>query len=97
MHFRNEKNHKKGVSHFLEKLSYSRTQNYESPEHMVAALEPYGGMYESLHFRDVAVFIVSCLPDGLETATDILSQVFIEIGLRLKIHLVVRFIDFWIF
>jgi len=71
---RNEKSHKKGVSHFLEKLSFSRTRDFESPEHMVAALEPYGGMYESLHFKDVAVFIVSCLPDGLDTATDILSQ-----------------------
>ena len=73
--FRHEKNHKEGVAHFLEKLSFSRTRKYESPEQMVAALEPYGGMYESLHFKDVAVFIVSCLPDGLDTATEILSQV----------------------
>ena len=42
---------------------------------MISALEPYGGMYEALHFRDVGVFTVSCLPDGVDTATHVLSQV----------------------
>lgn len=71
---RNENNHKAGVAHFLEKLSFGSTAKFESPDHVASALEPFGGITEALHFRDVAVYSVSCLSDGLDTATDVLSQ-----------------------
>ena len=73
--YRNENNHKAGVAHFLEKLSFGITAKFESSDHVASALEPYGGITEALHFRDVAVYSVSCLSDGLDTATDVLSQV----------------------
>ena len=63
------------MAHFMEKLSFGSTAKFESADRVASALEPYGGITEALHFRDVGVYTVSCLPDGLDTATDVLSQV----------------------
>jgi len=71
---RHEAAYQSGVSHFLEKLAFQSTGKYKSSDDIVEALQPYGGMAESLHFRDVAVYTISCFKNGVPMATEILSE-----------------------
>ena len=48
---RHEAAYQSGVSHFLEKLAFQSTGKYQSSDDIVEALQPYGGMAESQHFR----------------------------------------------
>lgn len=68
---RHEAQYQSGVSHFLEKLAFQSSGKYKNADE---ALQPYGGIIDSQHFRDVAVYTISCFKNGVPIATEILSE-----------------------
>ena len=66
---------KSGITHFLEKLSFNRTSEYESKDHIQQDLEKHGGICDCQGSRDSLIYAASIDSRGLETIVKILSEV----------------------
>lgn len=72
---RNEAAFASGVNHFLEKLAFNSTEKFESKEQIFQMLEKHGGICDCQTTRDTMIHAVSLQKEGLEAATELLSQV----------------------
>ena len=63
------------MSHFLEKLSFGRTEKFESRDHILQDLEKHGGICDCQGSRDSLIYAASIDSRGLETIINILSEV----------------------
>lgn len=64
-----------GISHFLEKLSFGKTEKFESRDQILQSLEKHGGICDCQGSRDSLIYAASIDSRGLETIVDILSEV----------------------
>ena len=71
---RYEINYPSGVSHFLEKLSFHSTLNYESKNEIYKELEQHGGMVDCQSTRDSLIYAASIDSRKLETAVKIIAE-----------------------
>jgi len=64
-----------GVSHFLEKLAFGSTQNYESRDNILQEFEKYGGICDCQSSRDSFIYAASIESNALDVAVKILGDV----------------------
>lgn len=64
-----------GMSHFLEKLSFGKTEKYDSRDHIMQDLEKHGGICDCQGSRDSLIYAASIDSRGLATIVNILSEV----------------------
>ncbi|XP_034934529.1 mitochondrial-processing peptidase subunit alpha [Chelonus insularis] len=64
-----------GISHFLEKLAFSSTKNYENKDNIMMALEKHGGICDCQASRDTIIYAASAERQGLDTVTKILGDI----------------------
>ena len=64
-----------GMSHFLEKLSFGKTEQYESKDHILQDLEKHGGICDCQGSRDSLIYAASIDSRGLGVIVNILSEV----------------------
>jgi processing peptidase subunit alpha len=72
---RYELSFRSGITHFLEKLSFNRTQRFESRDHILKDLEKHGGICDCQGSRDSIIYAASIDSRGLDTIVRILSEV----------------------
>ncbi|XP_060569343.1 mitochondrial-processing peptidase subunit alpha-like [Ruditapes philippinarum] len=72
---RYEVNYPSGINHFLEKLAFSKTTNYENRDKINQVLEKVGGICDCQSSRDTMIYAMSLEREGLPEALDILSDV----------------------
>ncbi|XP_075241411.1 mitochondrial-processing peptidase subunit alpha-like [Convolutriloba macropyga] len=63
-----------GVTHFLEKMAFSSTANYNSKDDILQTLAQHGGICDCQFSRDVAFYALSISNKSVQTGLDILSQ-----------------------
>ncbi|XP_071096614.1 mitochondrial-processing peptidase subunit alpha-like isoform X1 [Haliotis cracherodii] len=64
-----------GVSHFLEKLAFCSTTEYENRDHILQELEKHGGICDCQGSRDTLIYAASAETTGLPAVMNILSEV----------------------
>ncbi|KAH0564575.1 mitochondrial-processing peptidase subunit alpha [Cotesia glomerata] len=64
-----------GISHFLEKLAFNSTKNYESRDEIMLTLEKHGGICDCQSSRDTFIYAASAESQGLDTVTKILGDI----------------------
>lgn len=64
-----------GVSHFLEKLAFHSTQEFQDKDKILKELEQHGGICDCQSSRDTFVYAASADSRGLDAVTRILSEV----------------------
>ncbi|CAG5095106.1 Similar to PMPCA: Mitochondrial-processing peptidase subunit alpha (Pongo abelii) [Cotesia congregata] len=64
-----------GISHFLEKLAFNSTKNYESRDEIMLTLEKHGGICDCQASRDTFIYAASAESQGLDTVTKILGDI----------------------
>ncbi|XP_065225475.1 mitochondrial-processing peptidase subunit alpha [Planococcus citri] len=63
-----------GVSHFLEKLAFNSTVNYESKDAILKELEKYGGICDCRSSRDAFMYAASALREGLDPVMKVIAD-----------------------
>ncbi|XP_029019299.1 mitochondrial-processing peptidase subunit alpha [Betta splendens] len=71
---RYEAKYPSGISHFLEKLSFSSTAQYGSKDEILFALEKHGGICDCKTTRDIATYAVSAEAKSLDTVVSLLAD-----------------------
>jgi len=71
-----------GISHFLEKISYSSTQKFNSKDEILLRLEKYGGICDCQSTRDTFLYAASIDRRGLEATLEILGDVVLRPQIR---------------
>lgn len=71
---RYEAGHRPGISHFLEKLAYNSTIEYDSKDSIMKVLEKYGGICDCQGSRDTLIYAASVHLKGLQSAMHLLSE-----------------------
>ena len=69
-----EANHTPGVSHFLEKMAFNSTVEFESKDSIMKVLEEYGGICDCQGSRDTMIYAASIHSKGLQSAVHLLSE-----------------------
>ncbi|XP_065197208.1 mitochondrial-processing peptidase subunit alpha-like [Sycon ciliatum] len=64
-----------GISHVLERMAFTGSRKYPSRAHVMAELDQYGGLVDCQFHREVGVYTLSVLANGLEKAMEILADV----------------------
>ncbi|XP_015113660.1 mitochondrial-processing peptidase subunit alpha [Diachasma alloeum] len=64
-----------GISHFLEKLAFNSTKNYESKDHIMLMLEKHGGICDCQASRDTFVYAASAERHGLDSVAKVLGDI----------------------
>ncbi|XP_063973195.1 mitochondrial-processing peptidase subunit alpha [Diachasmimorpha longicaudata] len=64
-----------GIAHFLEKLAFNSTKNYESKDHIMLLLEKHGGICDCQASRDTFVYAASAECHGLDSVTKVLGDI----------------------
>ncbi|RWS27029.1 mitochondrial-processing peptidase subunit alpha-like protein, partial [Leptotrombidium deliense] len=64
-----------GITHFLEKLSFNSTVDYNSKEDMMKELEKHGGICDCQGSRDTLIYAASVETGGLDSVVKMLSEV----------------------
>ncbi|KAK0172268.1 hypothetical protein PV328_005607 [Microctonus aethiopoides] len=64
-----------GISHFLEKLAFNSTKNYENKDDIMWTLEKHGGICDCQASRDTFVYAASAERNGLDTVTRVLGDI----------------------
>ncbi|CAH1787055.1 unnamed protein product [Owenia fusiformis] len=72
---RYEVNYPSGVSHFIEKLAFGATSNYESRDVILQELEKHGGICDCQGSKDTLIYAISAETAGLSKVLDVLSDV----------------------
>lgn len=63
-----------GVSHFLEKLAFQSTQDFDSKDSILKVLEKHGGICDSQCARDTFIYAASAERRGVESVTRVLAE-----------------------
>ncbi|KAK6194779.1 hypothetical protein SNE40_000339 [Patella caerulea] len=63
-----------GISHFLEKLAFGETSQFESRDQIFQNLEKHGGICDSQSSRDTLIYAVSAERSGLPTVINVLGE-----------------------
>lgn len=71
-----------GVSHFLEKISYSSTEKFGSKDEILLRLEKYGGICDCQSTRDTFLYAASFDRRGLGPTCEILADVVLRPQIR---------------
>lgn len=71
---RYEVNLTSGISHFLEKLAYNSTVDFDSKDSIMKVLENYGGICDCQGSRDTLIYAASIHLKGLESAMHLISE-----------------------
>lgn len=64
-----------GISHFLEKLAFNSTKNFESRDHILLAMEKHEGIFDCQASRDTFIYAASAERKGLNSTTQILADI----------------------
>ncbi|KAL5012459.1 hypothetical protein ScPMuIL_011010 [Solemya velum] len=64
-----------GISHFLEKLAFSSTTQFENRDAILQELEKHGGICDCQGSRDTLIYAISAETKGLASVINILSEV----------------------
>ncbi|XP_005089371.2 mitochondrial-processing peptidase subunit alpha [Aplysia californica] len=64
-----------GITHFLEKMSFGKTTNWEDRDKILQELEKVGGICDCQGSRDTLVYAASTRTDGLQRVMNVLSDV----------------------
>ncbi|XP_043476997.1 mitochondrial-processing peptidase subunit alpha [Leptopilina heterotoma] len=64
-----------GISHFLEKLAFNSTKNFESRDHILLAMEKHEGIFDCQASRDTFIYAASAERKGLNSITQILADI----------------------
>lgn len=67
-----------GISHFLEKLAFCSTNQYNGRDEILQELEKYGGICDCQGSRDTLIYASSIDTRGLEAVTNVLSEVILH-------------------
>ncbi|RWS03327.1 mitochondrial-processing peptidase subunit alpha-like protein [Dinothrombium tinctorium] len=67
-----------GISHFLEKLAFNSTINYNGKEDILKELERHGGICDCQGSRDTLIYAASVETKGLESVVRMLSEVILS-------------------
>jgi len=70
-----EGGYQSGISHFLEKLSFSSTSKYKNRDEILQQLESHGGICDCQGSRDTLIYACSANRRGLPVVVDLLSEV----------------------
>ncbi|UYV73113.1 PMPCA [Cordylochernes scorpioides] len=71
---RYETNYPKGISHFLEKLAFNATIQYNSKDEILQELEKHGGICDCQGSRDTLIYAASAYTSGLDPVISLLSE-----------------------
>ncbi len=77
-----EAKHFPGTSHFLEKMAYNSTVEFESKDSIMQVLEKYGGICDCQGSRDTMIYAASIHSKGLPSAVHLLSEAVLRPHLR---------------
>jgi processing peptidase subunit alpha len=72
---RYEVSHPSGISHFLEKLAFNSTSDYENKDQIMRNLEKFGGICDCQGSRDTLIYAASIDSRGLSSVVHLLSEV----------------------
>uniref|UniRef100_A0A8C1PR86 Mitochondrial-processing peptidase subunit alpha n=1 Tax=Cyprinus carpio TaxID=7962 RepID=A0A8C1PR86_CYPCA len=75
---RHEAKYPSGIAHFLEKLSFSSTAQFESKDEILLTLEKHGGICDCQTSRDTTMYAVSAEVKGLDTVVNLLSDAVLQ-------------------
>ncbi|XP_019612332.2 mitochondrial-processing peptidase subunit alpha [Rhinolophus sinicus] len=64
-----------GIAHFLEKLAFSSTSQFDSKDEILLTLEKHGGICDCQTSRDTTMYAVSADSKGLDTVVGLLADV----------------------
>ncbi|KAF4016812.1 hypothetical protein G4228_007751 [Cervus hanglu yarkandensis] len=64
-----------GIAHFLEKLAFSSTDQFDSKDEILLTLEKHGGICDCQTSRDTTMYAVSADSKGLDTVVGLLADV----------------------
>ncbi|XP_033227616.1 mitochondrial-processing peptidase subunit alpha-like [Belonocnema kinseyi] len=64
-----------GISHFLEKLAFNSTKNFQNNDHIMLSLEKYGGICLCDASRDTFIYYASAERQALNTMTKVLGDI----------------------
>uniref|UniRef100_A0A8C5KJV2 Mitochondrial-processing peptidase subunit alpha n=1 Tax=Jaculus jaculus TaxID=51337 RepID=A0A8C5KJV2_JACJA len=67
-----------GIAHFLEKLAFSSTAQYDSKDEILLTLEKHGGICDCQTSRDTTMYAVSADSKGLDTVVSLLAEVVLQ-------------------
>lgn len=71
---RYERNHPNGISHFIEKLAFNSTEDFDSKDSIMKILEKYGGICDCQGSRDTLIYAASVHSKGLDSVMHLLSE-----------------------
>ncbi|KAH7640275.1 hypothetical protein DERF_004789 [Dermatophagoides farinae] len=71
---RYERNHVNGISHFIEKLAFNSTIDFDSKDSIMKVLEKYGGICDCQGSRDTLIYAASVHSKGLESVMHLISE-----------------------
>lgn len=71
---RYEVNHKPGISHYLEKLAFNSTAEFDNKDSIMKVLEKYGGICDCQGSRDTLIYAASIHSKGVESIVHLLSE-----------------------
>lgn len=71
-----------GISHFLEKISFSSTAKFNSKDEILLRLEKYGGICDCQSTRDTFLYAASFHRRGLDSTMEILADVVLRPQVR---------------
>ncbi|CAB3373705.1 Hypothetical predicted protein [Cloeon dipterum] len=63
-----------GVSHFLEKLAFSSSAEYEDRDHIMQVLEEHGGICDCQSSRDTFIYAASADTRGVDNVVSVLAD-----------------------
>lgn len=72
---RHEARYPAGISHFLEKLSFSGSQLYRTKDEIMKAVEDMGGILDCQTSRDTTIFAASVSTEHLQSLVELLGDV----------------------
>uniref|UniRef100_T1ILS6 Guanine nucleotide-binding protein-like 3 homolog n=1 Tax=Strigamia maritima TaxID=126957 RepID=T1ILS6_STRMM len=67
-----------GISHYLEKLAFNSTSEYQNREAIMKDLEKYGGICDCQTSRDCTIYATSVSTEGVPTVVRLLSEVILR-------------------